>query len=964
MMRQCTIAVLFLAITTAIAAVKPPSHRPPRSFDPNDEVLPGVVIVKFMQGVEVDERSARTGSAAINRQLMEEGVLSLKRTVAFVPQIDAARIAEGWVDVARIYSAEISSAADPRQIASRLGMLEGVEYAEPKYMHYINDTPNDPLLPNQTNMFTRMNAFNGWTIAKGDTGVYIAVVDGGTYWQHEDLQPNYRFGWNFANNTNNPQGLPNTPNSAAHGTATASHFGARTNNAIGMAGSSWNCSIIAINAASPTTDNAIAFGYEGIAYAFANGAKVINCSWGRTGGFSQFEQDLITAATQAGALVVCAAGNGTNNNGVGKLNDLAPDFPPSYKNVLAVGATNSTSDARASFSNYGRTVPVYAPGVGIYSAFHGGGYGNGGNGTSYSSPLVAGLAGILKSFHPTWTPRQIALQIKTTCDSIDGANPAQAGNLGRGRVNFARALSESHPGIEIVNADIRTPGGRTLFLQNDTIVMTLTVQNILFAAANNLIFTATSSSASVTVLQGTANAGNVVAGQVVILPPLTFRVGTLTSAQDVALRLNWVSNTNDRDSWAYKVTVFPSIPQWETQASPTTLGLFSVKAVNQNVVWAAGGNGSATAPVVIRTTNGGTAWLPATGNLTGQDLYCVTAVDANRAWVGTGSGRIYATTDGGTTWSQQVYPGTQSPFINAVWMFNSGTGFAQGDPASGGRFVVLKTTDFGATWAHLANEPVGGASEAGWNNSFAMTDENTIWFGTNASRVWRTTDGGTNWSSAASGTTNSYAIAFKDNNNGIVGHSTGLIRVTSNGGATWNAATSPTTSPILGMAHVAGSNFGWTIAGAIPYRSTNNGSNWSSQTVYPIGGSLNHISFVDTSTGWGVTSSGEVVRYRPPGTTSAGEQNPTVVQRFSLEQNYPNPFNPTTAISYRLSAVSNVTLRVFDVLGREVATLVNDVKAPGSHTVTFNAANLASGVYYYRLTAGGFVETKKMVLIR
>jgi photosystem II stability/assembly factor-like uncharacterized protein len=956
--------VCAIIASLAFAAVKPSLTKQARFFNPSDEVIRGVVVVKFMPGVEIAEGTNRTNSSSINQQLIEEGVLSLRRTLPFVPPLDAAQIAEGNVDVSRIYFAEIAAAVDPRLVASRLGLLEEVEYAEPKFMNYLRDIPNDPLLANQNNTFTRMNCYNGWTIAKGDTAVRIAVVDGGTYWMHEDLRDNYRFGWNFANNTNDPTGLPGTPNSAAHGTATASHFGARTNNGIGMAGSSWNCSFIAINAASPTTDNAIAFGYEGIAYAYSNGAKVINCSWGRTGGYSQFEQDLITAATQAGALVVCAAGNGTNNNGTGKLNDATPDFPPSYKNVLAVGATSSTSDARASFSNYGRTVPVYAPGISIFSAFHGGGYGNGGNGTSYSSPLVAGLAGIVKSLHPTWTPRQIALQIKTTCDSIDGSNPTLAGNLGRGRVNFARALSESHAGIEIKAANIRTPSGRTLFLQNDTILMTLTIQNILFVPANNLVLTATSSSGSVTVLQGTANAGTVAAGQEVVLPTLQFRVGTLASAQDVVLRLDWVSNTNERDSWAYKVTVFPATPQWETQASPTMIALYSVKPVNQNIVWACGGNGTATSPVVIRTTNSGATWENVSGNLANQDLYCITALDANRAWVGTATGKILATTNGGSSWAEQTYPGTQSPFINAIWIFNTGIGFAMGDPTSGGRFNVLKTTNFGQSWAHLANEPVGGSSEAGWNNSFVMTDANNIWFGTNASRVWRTSDGGTTWTSAASGATNSYAIYFKDNNNGMVGHSTGTIRVTNNGGASWTAVTSPTTNPITGMSYISGTNFAWIGAASIPYKSTNNGTSWSSQTVYPISGTIGHLAFVDTSYGWGVTSNGEVIRYRPAGANAVGEDKSGKPQSFTLEQNYPNPFNPTTRVTFSIGTHGHTSLRVFDLLGREVAVLVNEVKQAGTYSISFNASALPSGVYFYKLTSGSFAQTKRMVLIK
>ena len=91
-------------------------------------------------------------------------------------------------------------------------------------------------------------------------------------------------------------------------------------------------------------------------------------------------------------------------------------------------------------------------------------------------------------------------------------------------------------------------------------------------------------------------------------------------------------------------------------------------------------------------------------------------------------------------------------------------------------------------------------------------------------------------------------------------------------------------------------------------------------------------------------------------------------KRYSLSrlsfQNYPNPFNPTTAISYQLSAVSHVTLKVYDVLGREVATLVNEKQDAGTHVVTFDGSHLSSGVYFYRITAGTFIATKKLVLMK
>ncbi len=99
-------------------------------------------------------------------------------------------------------------------------------------------------------------------------------------------------------------------------------------------------------------------------------------------------------------------------------------------------------------------------------------------------------------------------------------------------------------------------------------------------------------------------------------------------------------------------------------------------------------------------------------------------------------------------------------------------------------------------------------------------------------------------------------------------------------------------------------------------------------------------------------------------TSVHGESTTNTPSRFGLSQNYPNPFNPTTVISYQLSVFSNVTLKVYDVLGREVGTLVNERQTAGSHSVTFNAANLPSGVYFYHLQAGSYGNTKKLLLLK
>jgi len=88
------------------------------------------------------------------------------------------------------------------------------------------------------------------------------------------------------------------------------------------------------------------------------------------------------------------------------------------------------------------------------------------------------------------------------------------------------------------------------------------------------------------------------------------------------------------------------------------------------------------------------------------------------------------------------------------------------------------------------------------------------------------------------------------------------------------------------------------------------------------------------------------------------------VKEYALAQNYPNPFNPTTTISYQLPKAGHVTLKIYDVLGNEVKTLVNENKEVGRYTAAFDASSLASGVYIYRLQANDYLATKKMLLLK
>ena len=962
-----------------------------------DGIVPGVVIVKFRAGISPGQGPLAKAAGTLTGMLAQRGVLSLARTFPEVRPLDAAVSAGLRVDLSQIYYATVKRESDVREIARQISLLPQVEYAEPKYLQYLTESPNDPQFStNQASYFSRLNAQAGWAIAKGSPDVTIAAIDGGTYWQHEDLTGNLwinsaedinhngRFdlgpppagdedgidqdgdgkvddviGWNFTNNTDNPRGLSATPNSRAHGTATASHFGAMTNNAIGMAGSSWNCLLMPVCVASATSDQSIEFGYEGIQFASSHGAQIINCSWGRLGVYSQFERDVVIAATQSGSLIVAAAGNDSVNV------DLQPEYPATFPEVFGIGATSSTSDAKAWFSNYGINISVYAPGTDIWSAMDGGGYGNGGSGTSYSSPLVAGLAGIVKSVHPAWTPEQIRAQIRTSADSIDLANPAYAGNLGRGRANFARALSESHAGIEILDPVIATASGRDFFIPGDTAVVSLSIKNVLPRTATNLQITVSSSDPAFQPLTEPVTLPSLAQDAQAMLPPMNLLVGPVTTNRSAALAVRWVSNGNEQDARAYRVYLFTSIPRWFVQSTPAATPLYSVRAVSPSVAWAAGGNGSGTAAVVVRTSDGGQTWLNVTGALSGADFYTIFALDGARAWVGSSDGRIFATTDAGATWAQQPYPGTQSPFIDGIWFFDANNGFALGDPAgTGNKYVILKTTNGGAAWSHLSNEPVAGAGEAGWNNSFWWTDPQHGWFGTSQFKVRGTTDGGATWFAGSTSSANSVGVSFSDNSHGVVVFDDGHAQVSTNGGATWTLQSAPSAGALLtGVACAPGTNAVWTSDGLLMYRSRDGGRTWAVESTYPFTGSILHLSFSDSSHGWACTSFGEALHYRGDTTQSSAPSGGTP-QTFALEQNYPNPFNMSTWIRFSVPALTHVTITVYDILGQQVRVLYEGDRSAGPWNVQFAGDGLASGVYLYRMKTKDYEATRKMLLIR
>lgn len=400
---------------------------------------------------------------------------------------------------------------------------------------------------------------------------------------------------------------------------------------------------------------------------------------------------------------------------------------------------------------------------------------------------------------------------------------------------------------------------------------------------------------------------------------------------------------------------------WLPQTSGTIQTLYTVKAVNESTAWTAGASG-----VVLRTTNYGATWVSA-GSV-GSDVYTITALDANTALVGSYSAtlaRIFKTTNGGSTWAR--VDSVAGGFYDHIYMFDQARGYLIGDPApAGGNWILKRTTNGGINWFTASPLPAANSLEAGWNNSAQWLDTTYGWFGTNNNRIYWTSNGGSTWqSSSVSGT----ALRFNGVTTGIANASTGSISRSSDAGATWYQVPSTGGTSFGAFAGELGSQRFWGVAGSNIYHSSDWGANWT--TDWPHGyvgtSALYHIDVAMTESGrlcgWAVGSGGTILIYRPSIPDSRSIE-PELPNELSLSQNYPNPFNPSTTFQFTIDRRQLTILQVFDLLGREVATPINDVLEPGTHSIQWHPEGLASGVYMYRLTSGSLTTMKKMILLR
>jgi hypothetical protein len=191
-----------------------------------------------------------------------------------------------------------------------------------------------------------------------------------------------------------------------------------------------------------------------------------------------------------------------------------------------------------------------------------------------------------------------------------------------------------------------------------------------------------------------------------------------------------------------------------------------------------------------------------------------------------------------------------------------------------------------------------------------------------------------------------------------------ILHETTLSGFVWTLQSAPTTNPLYGVSFTSVDSGTPVGSGGTIVHTTDGGAGWTIQQT-STQQSLNAVSFVDSHNGIAVGDSGTILLTTNGGLTGVAQQiQPEVPGLFHLEQNYPNPFNPGTKVRFTIREAGLATLKVFDVLGNEVATLVDEALNAGTFEVSFDAGGRASGTYFYRLRSGNTVLTRKMALLR
>lgn len=414
--------------------------------------------------------------------------------------------------------------------------------------------------------------------------------------------------------------------------------------------------------------------------------------------------------------------------------------------------------------------------------------------------------------------------------------------------------------------------------------------------------------------------------------------------------------------------------------------IYNIKPINYDTLLINGWPG-----LIYKSYNGGNNWINYSPEIS-MTLNSVGFWDNMNGWICGDVGTFLKTTNSGVNWVN-VQTGTINYLRNPQFL-NSSTGWI---PSSMG--FVLKTTNGGYNWTPLYT----GSSLFVYSVSFI--NANTGWIATDSAKIKKTTNGGLNWFTQYSITDRHFhkIIAVNADRIFCIGYDSVFIKST-NGGLTWQNADTMY-GYYYGDIYFLNQNTGWVTSfnlnyilkttnsgdswqrygndsayyfsydlrflneftgfrtNSMPRKTTNGGINWFSLPL-PINSFMSASYFVNENTGWTVGQYGNIYKTTNGGAIGITPVGNIIPKAYMLYQNYPNPFNPSTVISFQLSVFSEVKLIVYNTLGQEVMTLVNEPLKPGTYKIEWDASNYPSGTYFYTLTTDGYRNTKTMILLK
>lgn len=367
------------------------------------------------------------------------------------------------------------------------------------------------------------------------------------------------------------------------------------------------------------------------------------------------------------------------------------------------------------------------------------------------------------------------------------------------------------------------------------------------------------------------------------------------------------------------------------------------------------GNSPSGNRVIAKTTNAGNNWQNISISLTGT-WWRTFFINDNTGFVTGTGGIIMKTTDGGSQWALQ-----NSGITNILWTIyftDENTGY--GGAESG---KIIKTTNGGSNWFSQVS------NTSNYIESFFFFDSNTGFACGRYGTLLKTTNGGDNWLPQNMGTSKwFYDIDFPNSQTGYIGGgdfnlNNNIILKTTNGGTNWFSQINSSGFLITGIDAPSPDTVYASVLSGFVLKTTNGGTEWLFQNV--VNDTLDEVFFINNTTGFVCSYSDKIFKTTTGGIiTSISQIYGQTPDKFSLRQNYPNPFNPETIIRFDIPKSEFVTLEIYNILGEVVSVLVNEELNPGSYEYTFNGSMYSSGIYFYKIIYGDFIQTKRMLLVK